>query len=258
MHTCSLLVGVLRCWGSNYWGAVGDGTNGTNRLVPTEVAGLPAADAVASVACGNWHTCALLASGEVWCWGGNQQGALGDGTATNRLVPTRVTGLLPAVALVAGGLHTCALLSSGDAACWGWNANGQLGDGTTVNRLVPTNVTGLLSSPPAGRAVIESLTAGLFHTCALFSSGDAQCWGRNDDGQLGDGTNTSRNVPTLVAGLPSASVALAAGGYHTCALLSSGDAACWGMHWLDAGRFGQLGDGTNISRASPSAVIGLP
>ncbi|MBX3313773.1 MAG: hypothetical protein KF906_05575 [Actinobacteria bacterium] len=137
-HTCALLTnGTAKCWGYNYDGRVGDGTT-TNRLTPTTVTGLTGATAI--TAGGGGHSCALLTNGTAKCWGNNGSGQLGDGTTTNRLTPTTVTGLTGATAITPGGGHSCALLTNGTAKCWGNNVDGQLGDGTTTNRLTPVTV----------------------------------------------------------------------------------------------------------------------
>jgi alpha-tubulin suppressor-like RCC1 family protein len=151
---------------------------------------------VAAIAAGMFHTCALLAStAGVRCWGKNDNGQLGDGTTTQRLLPTSVVGLSSSViAIDAGYYHTCAVLSTGGVQCWGKNDNGQLGDGTTMQRLVPTAVVGLSS-------IVAVIAAGQAHTCALLAStGGVQCWGSNAYGMLGDGTTTQRLVPVYVSG----------------------------------------------------------
>ena len=100
--------------------------------------------AQASITTGRNHTCALLGTGAAICWGSNLNSQFGDGTTTNRLTPTAVTGLDSDVTAITGGTrHTCALLATGAVTCWGDNTDGQLGDGTTANRLTPTAVTGL-------------------------------------------------------------------------------------------------------------------
>jgi hypothetical protein len=150
---------------------------------------------VTGLAAGGFHTCALLEDGRVQCWGWNVFGQLGDGTTMGRSTPVTVTGLSGmATALEAGDRHTCALLEDGRVQCWGHNGLGQLGDGTTMHRSTPTTVTGL-----SGMAT--ALEAGGAHTCALLADGRVQCWGRNDDGQLGDGT-AWRTTPVTVVGIP--------------------------------------------------------
>jgi len=101
-----------------------------------------------------------LESGEVKCWGWNQNGQLGDGTTINRHVPVSVQGIVDAASLSAGWGQTCAILEGGELTCWGWNASGQLGDGTTIDRLMPVSVQGL-----AGARWVDS--GGRF-TCALL------------------------------------------------------------------------------------------
>ena len=176
-HTCALLSGGgIKCWGSNNYGQLGDGTT-QGRSTPVDVSGLGCT--AAAVVDGGGHTCALLVGGGVKCWGDNTFGQLGDGTEWARSTPVDVVGMKQGVAaVVAGGGHTCALMSNGGAKCWGWNDYGELGDGTTNERHLPTDVIGLDSS-------VTAAMAGDFHTCAVVSGGSAYCWGSNEYGQLG-------------------------------------------------------------------------
>jgi alpha-tubulin suppressor-like RCC1 family protein len=235
LHTCALMTnGGVKCWGYNGSGQLGDGTT-TNRTTPVDVSGLT--NGVSAIAAGlNDHTCAVMSSGGVKCWGRNNYGKLGDGTTTNRLVPVDVSGLTSGVNTIATGYdHTCAGMSSGGAKCWGLNDHGQLGDGTTTNSSTPVDVSGLTGG-------VGAIVAGVYHSCALTVSGGVQCWGWGPVGQTGDGSLTT-GVTAIAAGLN-----------HTCALMAGGGVKCWGYN-----AYGQLGNGTtNIwGNATPVDVSGL-
>jgi alpha-tubulin suppressor-like RCC1 family protein len=243
-HTCALTDGgAVRCWGYNSSGQLGDGST-TDKWTPVAVSGL--ASGVRAVAAGAFHTCALLNSGAVKCWGYNSYGQLGDGSAEARSLPVQVVGLANGVTGIAAGYsHTCAAISGGAVKCWGSNSNGQLGDGTTTDRPLPV--------PVAGLGVATMVTAGNYHSCAVTSGGGLQCWGFNAAGRLGDGTTADRWSPVGVSGLASGIAAVYAGGEHTCALTNGGAAECWGEN-----ASGQLGDGTTTVRLTPTATNGLP
>jgi alpha-tubulin suppressor-like RCC1 family protein len=194
-HTCALLAdGVVKCWGVNASGQLGDGTLTTFRVTPVEVVGLGAA--VAAISARGDHTCARLVSGGVKCWGSNAFGELGDGTRTARPTAVDVFGLDSGVTAISlGWSHTCALLTAGGVKCWGENIAGQLGDGTpTPLRLTPVGVAGLATG-------VVRVSAGDYHTCALLIGGGVKCWGGNGEGQLGDSTRTNRLAPVDVVGL---------------------------------------------------------
>ncbi len=245
-HTCVLLdVGGVTCWGLNSFGQLGNGTT-TSTSTSGGVNGL--ASGVSGLSAGGNHTCALLDTGGVSCWGQNTQGQLGDGTLLNRDEPVGVSGLAAGVvAISAGDAHTCALLDTGAVKCWGHNLWGQLGDATNVRRTSPVDVSGLSSG-------IVSLGVGGFHSCAVTAAGGVKCWGRNDFGQLGLGAGifTNTNVPADVSGLSVFAATVSADRYHTCAAADAGGANCWGRN-----DFGQLGDGTNASSQVAVGVSGI-
>jgi len=140
---CALLsTGAVKCWGLNSFGQLGDGST-TNRLTPVDVSGL--SSGVTAISASYLHSCALLSTGAVKCWGANGDGRIGDGTTTGRLTPVSVSGLSSGVTAISVGLFsTCALLSTGAVKCWGDNTLGELGDGTSgTNRLTPVDVLGL-------------------------------------------------------------------------------------------------------------------
>jgi hypothetical protein len=229
-HTCALTPsGGVKCWGNNHDGELGDGTK-VDRVTPLDVVGLTSG--VTAITAGWRHTCVLTAAGGVKCWGNNHDGQLGDGTETDRQAPVDVIGLSSGVrAISARWRHTCALTEAGGVKCWGGNHHGELGNGTRVDTNTPVDVIGLTSG-------VKAIAAGWRHTCALTSDGDIKCWGSNHDGQLGDRTGIDRKAPVEVLMVPGRSIAIAAGGQHTCAM-DSHAITCWGDN-----EDGQLGDGT--------------
>lgn len=203
---------------------------------------IPAASPL-HLASGKNHICGIFGgSSMVYCRGANATGQLGDGTTVDKasFTPTSVTG---ASMVAVGDGFSCALVSGGTVVqCWGAGAYGQLGNGSTTNSSTPVNVTGLTGT-------ITNIAAGSAHACARNGSGALYCWGRNFDGQLGDGTTTDRTVAVSVSGSYSSYLSL--GLSHSCAATSTG-VACWGANGL-----GQLGNGTTTGSLSPITVSGV-
>jgi alpha-tubulin suppressor-like RCC1 family protein len=198
---------------------------------------------VPNVSAGDYHSCALLSSRTVKCWGRNDFGQIGDGTLEDKAAPVRVSGIKNAIQLSAGGDHTCAVFSSGTVKCWGNDYFGALGDGTTTNRSTPVRVIGISNA--------TQVSAGAGHSCAVKSDGTVKCWGANWDGQLGNGTTTDSPTPVTVSGISNATQ-VSAGNSHTCAVLSNGTVRCWGSNFD-----GELGDGTTLDttpRTTPVQV----
>jgi alpha-tubulin suppressor-like RCC1 family protein len=243
-HTCAFIsAGAVKCWGYNYYGQLGDGTT-VNRLTPVDVFWLTSG--VIAVSAGGSHTCALTAAGGVKCWGQNVYGQLGDGTSIDQHTPVDVSDLSSGVIAVSAGTnHTCALTAAGGVKCWGYNYYGQLGNGTTTDQHTPVGVSDLSSG-------VIAVSAGGGHTCALTAAGGVKCWGRNDFGQLGDGTTNDSNIPVGVSDLTSGVIAVSAGTNHTCALTAARGVKCWGLNV-----FGRLGDGTTNDSNIPVDVSGL-
>ena len=181
---------------------------------------------VVALAAGDEHTCALHADGTVQCWGSNDFGQLGNEEVASSSTP--VPAVLPAdahiVAIAAGGFHTCAVARDHRVFCWGYNGWGSLGIGDQPTQPVPALVT----LGPTD-AVATDVAAGGFTSCVLLSNGRAQCWGRNQYGEVGDGTRILRNVPTLVTGIVDA-LDIDAGDNHVCVLRAIGRMQCWGRN----------------------------
>lgn len=231
--TCVLTSdGQVDCWGANDAGQLGEPA-GEPRALSAPVPGIVDA---AHLALGGDFACVVTKGGAVSCWGSNERGELGVREAGSSHVPIEVPGLRDVVAIALGAGHGCAVQADGVLLCWGSNERHQIapiGDLT----LSPTRV-----AVPRVRAV----AAGEAHTCALTDAG-VLCWGGNEVGQLGDGTQVERGVPKAVAGLTRPTL-LAAGRRHTCAVDASG-LACWGWN-VD----GQVGDGSRTDALVPARV----
>jgi alpha-tubulin suppressor-like RCC1 family protein len=235
-HSCAQTRGGgVKCWGLNNYGQLGSG-NTTNTSLPTDVLNL--SNNVRAITTGGTHACALLTDGGVKCWGNNSNGQLGTGDNQARSLASPVIGLdAGAIAIEAGANHTCALLNNGVVQCWGANGYGQLGDGTTTdqsNPIKPSNITErIIAISAGGFATCEgNQTYCGAHTCAITANGQAVCWGRNNNGQLGNGNYLDANLAQLVNGANNV-FAIEAGGGHTCALSSGQDQTpllpmCWG------------------------------
>jgi alpha-tubulin suppressor-like RCC1 family protein len=242
--TCAVVDGgVVRCWGDNDYGQLGDGTTTDQEFVATTVVGIANA---ADVAVGEQHACALLDDGTVRCWGRRSEFQLGDGLWPSEseysTVPVEVVGIASAVQIDAGEHHTCAVLESGSIECWGSNADGQLGFGWGWST-VPEVASGISTA--------VEVAAADRHTCALLADGSVMCWGDDDWGQLGNGAAPGSGTPVSVAGLTGVDQ-LSAGGRHTCALAVEQWLACWGTNFS-----GELGDGTLEQRDAPVMALGV-
>jgi len=162
------------------------------------------------------------------------------------MIPEQVWSLeTGTVSLSAGENHTCAVTSAGELKCWGLNGNGQLGNGATNPLSFPNEVWGLDKD-------VVAVSAGTGHTCSLTAKGKVMCWGLNTSGQIGDGTQANRLVPTQVAGLESGAIAVTAGANHNCILTAAGEIKCWGQNTQ-----GQLGNGTTTASTIPVLVKGI-
>jgi alpha-tubulin suppressor-like RCC1 family protein len=287
----------MQCWGLNYYGELGNGTQ-TDPSAPagdtlplvanTVVAGPDSSDPltdVTAIGVGLRHTCAVLADTTVKCWGWNSRiddpvaitgtgGQVGDGTTIDRLTPVTViasagsTDPLTGARAVAGGwFHTCALMLDFTVRCWGTNEQGQLGDGTTTSSSVPVTVlAGRGDSSPLKDVV--AIAAGDLRTCALLADMTVSCWGSNYVSGITDPTGEPAIdvVPAQVedpsGGILRGVTAIAVAGGFTQDV--GGFVACALMELSGSAKcwgandYGSLGDGTTASSQAAVDVVGLP
>lgn len=190
------------------------------------------------ISAGDGHSCALLSTGAIQCWGYNGSGQLGDGSQTTRAAPVTVKGISDAIAVSAGNNHTCAALRNGTVQCWGSNAFGGLGIGdSSLSSAIPATVNGITTA--------VAVSAGYASGCATLSNGQVQCWGRST--LLGNGSHTDSSVPVLVSDISNAT-AVTIGLGHACAQLSTGAVVCWGSN-----QSSQLGSEGPLSRTPITA-----
>ena len=285
-HTCALTVaGGVKCWGRNANGELGDFTQ-VDRTTPVDVINLTTG--VVAISAGDRHTCALLATGGMACWGYNVYGEVGNGTSGNLwlgAVDVCASGsgigcaggaaLTGVAAISAGGINTCAVTTAGALKCWGGNYSGQLGLGILSDSPLPPGGVCPTSVDPNATCIslptdVRSLQSGIAAVnagqtaCALTTTGGVTCWGLNNVGETGSGTQSPCNPkvppqpfqfcdrpqpdPAGVSGLSSGVAAISAG----CALMATAGVKCWGDN-----AFGQVGDGTVTVRTTPVDVAGL-
>jgi Regulator of chromosome condensation (RCC1) repeat len=322
-HTCVVLVfRKVACWGANGFGQLGNGRTTSadaGTFTPSVVTGL---SGVAAVSAGGWHTCALRQDATVWCWGQNQDGQLGTGGA-NTAVPVQVPGLSGVASVSAGHLATCARLLAGGVKCWGrYDGDSRFGIAFPTTPVDVPALAGATQVHVGRQTTCASFTDGgggcylidyskspeiefvrvpglvgvsfISKECAIVEADShVQCWGRNYDHGLGDGTTNSSTTPVNAIGMIGAR-SVSSGDGESCALLEAGTVHCWGVSsggdvlvpqavplptrviaadgWcaLDAGgtvycwgtnRFGQLGvppAPNDFARLfPPTAVVGL-
>lgn len=233
--------GTVWSWGYNGEGQRGDGTVGTAATdTPTKVT-LPAGAVAAELAVGGRHVLVRLQNGDVYAWGRNTYGQLGQGDTTSRGTAAKVTLPRPAIAIAAGRDHSLAVLDDGSVCAWGLDEAGQLGVANRAQVPSPTNVAGISN--------VARVAAGNSHSLALRADGSVWAWGANSAGQVGDGTLAVRRLPvdTGLRGI----AAIRAGADVSFAFTARRMVYAWGENSA-----GQLGRGT-ATTADVSTPAGL-
>jgi alpha-tubulin suppressor-like RCC1 family protein len=239
-HSCGITTShATYCWGDGTFGKLGSTALESVSPIMVSSGGV----SFGAIGAGRDHTCAVSTPGGAgFCWGQNDNGRLGDGSAFASAVPQAVSGGRTYSAVIAGYAHTCGVTTTGEGYCWGDNSSGEIGNSSLLPSREPVAV--------ADAHTWATITPGRYFTCGLTTAGAAYCWGTAV--ALGDGTATltPRTTPVPVSGqLTFASVS--AGGFHSCGIAVGGAAYCWGDN-----AFGQLGNGTVTSSRIPVAVSG--
>ncbi|HEV3288333.1 MAG TPA: hypothetical protein VG123_05015 [Streptosporangiaceae bacterium] len=237
---------VVASWGLNAYGELGDGTT-ADRSQPGDIR---VGNDVVKVAAGLAHALAVRSDGTVWAWGLNGHGELGDGSMTDRSAPVQVAGLTGITQVAAGQEFGLALRSDGTVWAWGKNSHGQLGRNTFTNHEATPGRVAVLNR-------VTQISAGSDFALALRSDGIVFAWGRGGQGRLGNGGTADSAVPVKIAGL-SRVTGIATGGDASLATENDGLSAVTSVWAWGANYYGQLGDGTTASRATPERVTGLP
>jgi alpha-tubulin suppressor-like RCC1 family protein len=246
-HTCAIRTdGSLWCWGDNDSGQLGNGERACTdlelcegALITTSPARVGDGTSWASVTAGGGTTCAIRTNGSLWCWGDNLYGQAGNGrldcwdpaswactgNVEPQLQPGQVGTATDWAGVVAGEWFTCGLRIDATLWCWGDNIARQLGEPTDEQRDNRMSQLTPLQIQPGSRWT--SVATGAFHTCAIRAAGTMLCWGANDSGKLGDGTDEERTSPVPV-GPGRHWTGVTAAGAHSCARRSNGTVWCWG------------------------------
>ena len=246
--------GKIKTWGANTEGQLGNGFF-FRRQLPIHLDHL--SDSIKDVVSGENHACALTQTGDVYCWGGNLHGQLGNGTTVYSATPVKVVGIEGNVtSLSAGIFHNCAKLESNEIKCWGYNINGILGTDNMeeTNLSIPEFVIDPETELPL--TGIEKISTGGWHNCVLMENGVIKCWGSDLFGQLGIEPPVDSYLIPYPVEVPFTGIFtdVTVGMDHSCAVASDGNAYCWGVNYN-----GELGIGSYDfdPHHIPSMVLGL-
>jgi len=244
-HSCGLTSsGEAWCWGDNITGHIGSGGTFNKSYEPVRVA---SDVSFSTVLAGYYQSCALATSGQMYCWGNNSEGEIGDGTNENRFTPVPVSGDLTFRALGGGDAFMCGITTKGSTWCWGSNRSGELGDPSLPAQAAPVRIDGLPEiSKIYGAGGAFTVSSAEAYACGLTAEGEAWCWGGSIRGGLWQGpTEGPIHVEPNIRFRN-----LALGAEHLCGVTLEGWAFCGGANYA-----GQLGDGSGQDRSSMVGVV---
>jgi alpha-tubulin suppressor-like RCC1 family protein len=273
-HACALFADhTVMCWGYDYKPYAS--TAGVGEAVIASATPIPITGAtdIDELRAAEMHTCGRKLDGTLWCWGHNENGQLGDGTTTHSRAAVQVAGLTNVSLFDGGSRHTCAVGTyNGVAGLWCWGRGGEaghnatgptgkLGNNSSADSKMPVRVD--LSAAASAGQTVKSLSTGSYHSCVVMSDDKTWCWGRNANGELGNGATTPTKVPvqvsyagiTIPPGITVDQVSCSDGRKKTnstCMLLSNGTVYCWG-----ANAKSELGDGGTVQRTTPSTPVNV-
>jgi len=244
-HTCGVKIsGQLFCWGNGSYGQLGNAAGTFIQMTP--VRENSQATNWKQVSGGYDHTCAVKTNGTLYCWGYNLDGELGDSTLANKNTPTQAGTDTNWSQVAASYYHTCAVKTNGTLYCWGSNSKGVLGLGSSANSWYssPQQVGSDTNWKQVGGGPRAEL-----HTCAVKTTGELYCWGSDDYGQMGLGTNPNFYLAPTKVGSDLDWNEVADGYGFTCATKTDNTLYCWGYNF-----YGQVGDASLTNRRTPVQV----
>jgi alpha-tubulin suppressor-like RCC1 family protein len=227
---CGITIGgTAYCWGSQEGGRLGDGTMAPSGAIVTAPVPVSGGRKYRDIAAGGDHACAVAEDGAAFCWGHNERGQLGTGSAAGSAVPAAVAGGLLFTTITAHQMVSCGTAADGTGYCWGNGSEGNLGTGSKSSSNVPAQVKGGLK--------FSSLQLGIWTACGVTNAGEGYCWGSNWTGELGIGSKTPAEAlePLKVAGGYTWK-SIAPGVAVTCGVTTEGRGYCWGGNaWGERG-----------------------
>ena len=244
LHSCALMqAGNVKCWGLDNRGQLGDGVTPANAWSKRTITDVSNINNAIDIKAGRQHSCALLDTGKVMCWG--QSYKVGVYNNDDQLSPVEVLDIDGVIQLEIGHEYTCVILNTGKIRCWGGYNGAIFGDDMSYDSTTSHNYKHTVSFIGDTLPKAVKVSIGYNHACAILENADLYCWGTNAQGQVGDGTTTQRNTPVKILSNVND---VEAGTHATCAI-QDGSFKCWGKN-----NKGQMGQGDTTDRLSPVSV----